>query len=184
MGLLWITVEQKDVLLAKPEGPCRQDEHRRRTSLKQFATPAQEFEDSHPLSGKSTADEDGGARRRDAVGRLVALGRSLGLHEECIHDSVQLLDRLSRMGLSSDTLASSVLGAIALISAKQGRALDTQTLSDTHNSFLSQCQRHPVSDMRHLFTPANGCRRHHSTDRCMLREMRTQPQILSPALLA
>ena len=86
----------------------------------------QEFEDSHPLSGKSTADEDGGVRRRDAVGRLVSLGRSLGLHEECIHDSVQLLDRLSRMGLSSDTLAPSVLGAIALISAKQGRAMDTQ----------------------------------------------------------
>ncbi len=82
----------------------------------------QEFEDSHPLSGKSTADEDGGVRRRDAVGRLVSLGRSLGLHEECIHDSVQLLDRLSRMGLSSDTLAASVLGAIALISAKQGKS--------------------------------------------------------------
>lgn len=80
----------------------------------------QEFEDSHPLSGKSTADEDGGVRRRDAVGRLVALGRSLGLHEECIHDSVQLLDRLSRMGLSSESMGSSVLGAIALISAKQG----------------------------------------------------------------
>ena len=80
----------------------------------------QEFEDSHPLSGKSTADEDGGVLRRDAVGRLVALGRSLGLHEECIHDSVQLLDRLSRMGLSSESMASSVLGAIALISAKQG----------------------------------------------------------------
>ena len=55
------------------------------------------------------------------MGRLVSLGRSLGLHEECIHDSVQLLDRLSRMGLSSDTLAASVLGAIALISAKQGK---------------------------------------------------------------
>ena len=84
---------------------------------------AQEFEDSHPLSGKSNADEDGGARRRDAVGRLVSLGRSLGLHEECIHDSVQLLDRLSRMGLSSDNLVASVLGAIALISAKQGDRL-------------------------------------------------------------
>lgn len=54
------------------------------------------------------------------MGRLVSLGRSLGLHEECIHDSVQLLDRLSRMGLSSESMASSVLGAIALISAKQG----------------------------------------------------------------
>lgn len=65
-------------------------------------------------------EEDGGAKRREAVCRLVALGRALGLHEECIHDSVQLLDRLSRMGLHLDTLAPSVLGAIALISAKQG----------------------------------------------------------------
>lgn len=89
----------------------------------------QEFEDSHPLSGKSNAEEDGGVRRRDAVGRLVSLGRSLGLHEECIHDSVQLLDRLSRMGLSSDNLAASVLGAIALISAKQGERLPQHPMS-------------------------------------------------------
>lgn len=80
----------------------------------------QEFEESHPLAGKPVVEEDGGAKRREAVARLVALGRALGLHEECIHDSVQLLDRLSRMGLARDTLAPSVLGAIALISAKQG----------------------------------------------------------------
>lgn len=82
----------------------------------------QEFEESHPLGSKAAGAEEGGggAVRREAVGRLVALGRALGLHEECIHDSVQLLDRLCRMGLHSESLAPSVLGAIALISAKQG----------------------------------------------------------------
>ncbi|CAL5229689.1 g13058 [Coccomyxa viridis] len=125
----WLESEELDVLLLPllaasqrklpTEVLCSDETACAQRCAKAFLA-VKEFEDSHPLSGKSTADEDGGVRRRDAVGRLVSLGRSLGLHEECIHDSVQLLDRLSRMGLSSDTLAASVLGAIALISAKQG----------------------------------------------------------------
>ncbi|CAL8469671.1 g9212 [Coccomyxa elongata] len=100
-------------LLCSDEAACAQ------RCAKAFLA-VKEFEESHPLGGKPVVEEDGGAKRREAVGRLVALGRALGLHEECIHDSVQLLDRLSRMGLHRDTLAPSVLGAIALISAKQG----------------------------------------------------------------
>lgn len=77
------------------------------------------------MGGKPAAlEEEARERRLEAVGRLVALGRAVGLHEECIHDSVQLLDRLARMGLARETLAPSVLGAIALISAKQGGACD------------------------------------------------------------
>ncbi len=74
------------------------------------------------MAGKGGGhDEGGGTQRLEAVGRLVALGRALGLHEECIHDSVQLLDRLAGLGLARDSaLAPPVLGAVALISAKQG----------------------------------------------------------------
>ena len=95
----------------------------------------QEFEDSHPVGG-GASEEEGGKLRLEAVGRLVALGRSLSLHEECIHDSVQLLDRLAALGLGRDAaLAPAVLGAVALISAKQGvRAAPCDCLrsSDTH----------------------------------------------------
>ena len=152
---------------------------------KAFATPVQEFEDSHPLSGKSGADEGCGAARRDAIGRLVSLGRSLGLHEECIHDSAQLLDRLSRMGLSSDTLAPPVLGAIALISAKQGRATDSRLSWKPHETscmpFFHSLPP-PVGDRAFQRAPSSGSRRHHRIERCMQRGGRVQPQSLPPAL--
>ena len=50
----------------------------------------QEFEDSHPLGNGKSGSEDGnagsdGGMRREAVSRLVALGRSLGMHEVCTH---------------------------------------------------------------------------------------------------
>ena len=55
------------------------------------------------------------------MGLLIGLARQLGLLEETVHDSVQLLDRLIRRGLAIRTLTSTVLlAAIALIAAQQG----------------------------------------------------------------
>jgi len=80
------------------------------------------YEDSHPQGGGKLAaeDEDGGARRAEAVRRLVAIARAAGLADENVHDAVMLLDRLLRLGLGREAANPAVLAGIAVLSTKQG----------------------------------------------------------------
>lgn len=89
---------------------------------KELVFDAQDFEAGHRLGcDVATLVAGGPPSRGDAVVTLVTVGRELGLHEESIHDSLQLLDRLTLVGLSPLYLRSlHVLSAIALISASQG----------------------------------------------------------------
>ena len=80
----------------------------------------QAFEESHPFAGKM-ATEDSEPTRRESINMLAALGRGMGLLEQTVHDSVQILDRLVRRGIGARNLVSPVLlAAIALIAAHQG----------------------------------------------------------------
>eukprot|EP00884_Botryococcus_braunii_P006594 jgi/Botrbrau1/15936/Bobra.0088s0002.1 len=85
-------------------------------------TAVKEFESTHGLGGKLAKLVGGGPPSRgEALATLVSLGRGLGLHEESIHDSIQLMDRLTLLGVPTVHLRSpEILTAIALISAGQG----------------------------------------------------------------
>jgi hypothetical protein len=89
---------------------------------------AQVYEDSHPQGGGKSAaeDEDGGARRAEAVRRLVAIARAAGLADENVHDAVMLLDRLLRLGLGREAANPAVLAGIAVLSTKQGARPESQ----------------------------------------------------------
>jgi hypothetical protein len=120
-----------------------------------YALHVQEFEEGHPLAGHAAVLNDPGPPSRpEAVGRLVTLGRNLGLHEESIHDSVQLLDRLTLMGVHVQHVRSPhVLAAIALISAGQGGVLKYM-LAYTHECMRAcmcghtQTHKHTRGDRR------------------------------------
>ena len=87
------------------------------------ACPLQAFEESHPFAGKM-ASEDIEPTRRESINMLAALGRGMGLLEQTVHDSVQILDRLVRRGIGARNLVSPVLlAAIALIAAHQGSCI-------------------------------------------------------------
>ncbi|KAK9831377.1 hypothetical protein WJX81_007406 [Elliptochloris bilobata] len=84
------------------------------------------YEDSHPQGGGKSAaeDDDGGVRRGEMVGRLVAIARAAGLAGENVHDAVMLLDRLLRLGLSREAASPAVLAGVAVLSTKQGKCAE------------------------------------------------------------
>lgn len=58
---------------------------------------------------------------------LVTVARNMGLTEEAVHDSVQLLDRLLRQGLGARNMTNNpvLLAAVASLAAQQGKCPPT-----------------------------------------------------------
>ncbi|KAK9810087.1 hypothetical protein WJX72_004590 [[Myrmecia] bisecta] len=109
-----------------------------------------EFEDSHPLgAGKASGevDMDAAVKRREGIGMLITLGRTLGFQEQTQHDSIQLMDRLTSLGLlTNDVMLPLVAAAVTLIAGRQGERRD-KIPSDEVVAHVTRLSAQAVSEM-------------------------------------